>query len=129
MSLGATFRELEADAHLEIQEHFADELLWQFVPMVIKPNFPPQPDSSRKSVDVQGVFSWRSKDVAIGLEEMKVSSRDPYLTIHANCCPPDIRRGDQFWRRDQPSIFEVVQTQKDGYSGVDVLLMQIGRQF
>lgn len=126
MAIAPSFDEMEAIAHAELQEEFGSE--WAYTPMVAKPNLPPQPDTTRVAVPrLIGTFGWQSKDVKLGLQEVEIASREPCLFLHRDCAPQGMRKDDRFTRLNDGLLFRIVKVDKDGYSGIEVQLEQLGR--
>ena len=126
MRFSQTYDDLEDEAHANLQDEFAD--MWLFTPLAVKPNMTPQRDVARAEQFVYGVFSWLPKQVGMYLDEMQVSSRDPMLTLRRNCAPAEIKQKDRFTRRKGGLLFEVTDVRRDGLSGIEIDLVQLGRQ-
>lgn len=96
-------------------------------------NFPTSPDSTREAVTFQGVFERDAKDVSLGLEEVRVSTR--HLCVTALICDvPNVRQNDRLVHFPQGlqgppgEMFEVIDPRPDGMSGIELKLTQLGRQ-
>lgn len=118
------FREAELEAHGGIQQEFGEVLT--ILPMAVSPNLSPRRDQSRHPWNVMGVFSWESTDLRVGLEEMKVSTRDPHVLVRKADMILPLKRGDLMKRCETGEVFEVKETLPDTMSGVVVRLVQMG---
>lgn len=120
-----TFDEAEATAHIGLQAEYGS--LWTHMPMVRKPNASPRPDPNKPPYDLSAVFSWEARDIKLGMEDAGVSSRDPKLTVHVGALRFPVLAGDQFQQKSTGLFFEVTNPQKDGLSGIEIDIVQLGR--
>lgn len=98
-------------------------------------NFPTGPDTSRKGYDFWAVFDREAKDVAVGMEDVRISTRHLCLTTLV-CDVPNIRQGDRLthipgarWGDCSPGdLFEITDVRPDGLSGVEIRMTQLGKQ-
>ena len=89
-------------------------------------NFPRVIDLSRSGYDFLAAFELAPKDVSLGLEETKVSTRSPCLTALI-CDVPGIQQGDRLVRKLNGELFEITDIKPDGLSGVEIHVVQLGR--
>lgn len=101
---------------------------------VQKVNFPAAPDRTRKQATFWGIYDRDAKEVAIGMQEVRVSTR--HLCVTALVCDiPDARQGDRLthypganWGDMSPGeLFEITDVRPDGLSGVELRMTQLGR--
>lgn len=118
------FHVAENDAHRGIQHEFGEVLT--VLPMVVPPNLSPRKDPTRPSWNTMGVFGWESMSVKLGMEEMRVSSRDPHVLLRKADITVPLKRGDLVRRCETGEVFEVKETLPDTTSGVVVRLLQMG---
>ena len=98
-------------------------------------NFPTSPDTTRQGYDFWAVFERDAKEIAVGMEDVRVSTR--HLCVTALVCDvPNLRQGDRLthipgarWGYCAPGdLFEITDVRPDGLSGVEMRLTQLGRQ-
>jgi hypothetical protein len=118
----------EAQAHRDIQAEFGEPGGFVTIPMTVRPNFPPAPDPTRPILELQGVFEWTAQMIGVGLDQVKVSSRNPTFTYMRCDLPYALRRADRLQRCSDASLFEVTNVEPDGVSGAVAELVQLGRQ-
>jgi hypothetical protein len=95
--------------------------------MLARPNYSPQPDPKKPPYSLSAVFSWESRMVKLGMEDMGVSSRDPKLYVRVCDLKFPVNTRDQFQQCSTGLLFEVTNPQKDGLSGMEIDLVQMGR--
>lgn len=101
---------------------------------VMQVNFSASPDPARRSCDFWAVYERDAKDVAVGMEEVRISTR--HLCVTAMVCDvPNIRQGDRlthfprarFGDMTPGEVFEVTDARPDGLSGIEIRMVQLGR--
>ena len=123
---GGSFAEAESEAHRFVQAEFAEP--WRHRPMMSAgPNAQQVVDPSRPVSDIKAIFEWEAKDINLRNDHVAVSSRTPKLTIH-NCTLTRIRRRDVFERCADGAQFEARTVHRDGLSGIEVELVELGVQ-
>ena len=102
---------------------------------VMQVNFPTGPDTTRAGYDFWAVYERDAKNIPLGLEEVTVSTR--HLCVTALVCDvPNVRQGDRLThvpgaRRGDMTpgeVFEITDVRPDGLSGVEMRMVQLGRQ-
>jgi hypothetical protein len=97
-------------------------------------NFPTSPDTTRQPLRFWAVFERDAKDMSLGMQEVRVSTRHLCLTALV-CDAPDVRQGDRVthvpgarWGDMTPGeLFELTDVRPDGLSGVEMRMTQLGR--
>lgn len=89
-------------------------------------NFPRVIDLSRQGYDFMAVFEQTPREVSLGMEEVKVSTRSPCLTALV-CDVPGLVQGDRVLRALNGELFEVTDVKPDGLSGVEIHVVHLGR--
>jgi len=69
------YREAEAEGHDVALDEFGEA--FTHIPMVARPNYTPEPDTTRESTGLRAVFSWRSTAAQLGQKEAHVITRIP----------------------------------------------------
>lgn len=101
----------------------------------MKVNFPTGPDPTRTGYDFWAVFERDAKDISLGMEAVRVSTR--HLCVTALVCDvPNLRQSDRLthipgarWGDCTPGdLFEITDIRPDGLSGVEMRLTHLGRQ-
>jgi hypothetical protein len=121
-----TWFDAEAQSHRDIQEEFGE--FFAIIPMVQQPNFGAVPDTSRPPQWLPVMFVWEAKAIGLGLDVVKVASRDPQITFLRCDLPYALRRADRVQRYKDGSLFDVTCVDPDGLSGALAELVQVGRQ-
>lgn len=89
-------------------------------------NFPTSSDPTRRSYEFWAVFERDAKDVSLGMEEVRVSTR--HLCVTAMVCDvPDLRQGDRLLHDLTGELFEITDPRPDGLSGITIRMVQLGR--
>jgi hypothetical protein len=126
LKLGSTFDDAEAQSHRDIVNEFSDA--WVHISTRAKPNYGPIPDPEKPEYGISLVFQWLPRHVMLGMEDAGVSTRDPKLS--GMLCdfryPP--KRQDWFRRCSTGEVFQATEINRDGVSGVEIDLVQQGRQ-
>jgi hypothetical protein len=109
--------------------------LFTFAPFrTIQVNFAAGPDTTRTGYQFWGVYERDAKDVALGMQEVRVSTR--HLCVTAMVCDvPNAHQGDRIthvpgarWGDMTPGdVFELTDVRPDGLSGVEMRMVQLGR--
>lgn len=120
-----SFDEHEVIAHSDIADEFAE--MWVHISTVKKPNYGPQEDKTKPQYMLPAIFENEAKSIRLGLEETNISSRDPTLYVQRCVLEREIINGDWFQRCRSGDLYQVVDVKKDGASGVEVALTQLGR--
>lgn len=94
---------------------------------VMQVNFPAGPDPTRQVFQFRGVFEREAKNLAVGLQEVTISTRHLCLTALA-CDLRDARQGDRLTHHLTGEVFEIIDHRPDGLSCVELRLTQLGRQ-
>lgn len=89
-------------------------------------NFPKVPDTTRVGYDFMAAYEQTPKELSLGMQEVKVSTRSPCLTALI-CDAPGIRQGDRLLRHLNGELFEVTDPKPDGLSGIEIHVVQLGR--
>lgn len=93
---------------------------------VMQVNFPTGPDPTRKPRTFKAVFERDAKNIALGMENVTVSTR--HLCVTALVCDvPDARQGDRLTHMLTGELFELTDVRPDGLSGVEMRMVQLGR--
>lgn len=121
-----SFFDAEAQSLQEVIEEFGEQ--FRYAPYrTMQVNFPTGPDPTRPSHDFDAVFERNPKNLMLGLEEVRVSTRHLCLTTLV-CYAPHVRQGDRITHKLTNEMFEVTDVKPDGMSGVEISLVQLGRQ-
>lgn len=101
------------------------------IPMVRKPNYSPQPDTSRREFTVRGVFHWRSVyAVRDGSDRQRLQddilTRNPCANLPLRDLPWAPRLADVIVREETGHRFEITSTHPDGVAFLELGLVQIG---
>lgn len=132
LSTGSWF-DAEAQGFLDILTEFG-ELFTRTPYRIMQVNFPTGPDATRNTIQFWGVFDREAKDVNVGMEDVRVSTRHLCVTTLV-CNIPDARQGDRLthipgarWGDMTPGeTFELTDVRPDGLSGVEMRMVQLGR--
>lgn len=116
----------EAQSLRELIEEYGEEFDC-FPHTTQRINFPTVPDPSRPSYSFYGVYERDAKNVALGLGEVTVSTRHLCVTA-LTCDVPGIAQGDRLQHKDTGELFEVTDPRPDGLSGIELRMVQLGRQ-
>jgi hypothetical protein len=90
-------------------------------------NFPTSPDPARTAFDFSAVFERDAKNVSLGMEEVSISTRHLCLTALV-CDVPYVKQGDRILHKLTGEVFEVTDPRPDGISGIEMRMVQLGRQ-
>src|SRR4051794_29305345 len=120
-----SFFDAEAMSLRDIIEEYGES--FTFMPFrTMQVNFPTGPDATRPTYDFKAVFERDAKNISVGMEEVKVSTR--HLCVTALVCDlPTIRQGDRLRHKLTGELFEVTDPRPDGLSGIEIRMVQLGR--
>ena len=125
--LAGGFAHAEAISHGHIDDETGEFFLHQ--PMIRRPNWPQTEDPDRKILTIRASFFWEHSDQRLGMEEVKVATRKPKLIIMRCNLKQKVLIGDVFTRECDGTTFEAHAPEKDGLSGIEVCLTQLGRPY
>lgn len=120
-----SFFDVEDEMHGAVDEVFAEQ--FNVLPMVVPPNESARPDPSRRSFPFYGKFVDEGDTANLNLEEMRVSTSDPYIVIRkCQLNGNTLRRGDLILRCRTNEQYEVKENKPDTLSGLFIRLHQMG---
>lgn len=123
----APFDVAEAHSHALIQGEFGD--WWEHRPMEKLGNVNGStvvPDRTRPCYTLIATFTWDTREARLGMKEARVVDRKPLLFINKNDLQTGVQRGDWFIRQSSGIAFEVVKIEKDGLTGIEAFLNELG---
>ena len=139
-NFGSIFREAAADMANAIADTMGECIL--ITPMKAVPNFPSAPDTTRKTINVTGVYTHkpvyafndkRSQRASGSLDiEMAplISTQEPRFCVRSCELPWPVRRQDRITVLRTGELFEVTEVQADSVGNmIDISVVQLGKRY
>lgn len=95
-------------------------------PMVRKPNYPQMEDPDRQVVRLRATFMWEYHSQRLGMSEIQVATRKPKIIVNRCNLKQPIKAQDILVRECDGTMFEAHAPEKDGLSGIEICLTQLG---
>lgn len=93
--------------------------------MARSPNGRPEPDPKRNPVNTNAIFDDPADDDRLRFEEVKVQTRQPFVSVRAGDVPYELKPGDQVVREETGERYEVSNRVREMPGRVKYLLKRV----